>query len=107
MLLVRSKLTRSKSLLATSLGAGIAPDNLRRLTEGSQKCLTHPAAINKTSFPRDDINRMMALLYHQPCGFETKLLNRLGGSLSRFGLKGTTELPRAETCHSSQFVDRQ
>ena len=67
----------------------------------------HPAAIDKASLPRDDINRVMALLYHQPRGFKTKLLDRLGGSLSRFDLKGTTELPRAQTCHLGQFVDRQ
>src|ERR1700675_3772616 len=87
--------------------ARVAPKELRRLTEGAQESFTHPSAIDKTGLPRDDINRVMALLDHQPCGFKTELLHSLGGRLSCFSLKGATELARAQVRHLGQFVDRQ
>ena len=59
------------SLAAGRPGTGITPDDLGGLTEGSQKCVTHAATVHETGFPRDDLNRVMALLDQEPCGFQT------------------------------------
>src|SRR5260221_1256351 len=48
----------------------ISPDYLRRLSEGAQKGAAHAVAIAKTGLPRDDVNRMAALLHHQPGGLD-------------------------------------
>jgi hypothetical protein len=63
--------------------ARVTPKELRRLTEGAQESFTHPSAIDKTRLPRDDINRVMALLYHQPRGFKTEFLKVLVGLVRR------------------------
>jgi len=47
-----------------------SPDYLRRLSEGAQKGAAHAVAIGKTGLPRDDVNRVAALLHHQPGGLD-------------------------------------
>jgi hypothetical protein len=48
------------------------------LTAGSQKCLAHRPAPDNVGFPRDQIDRMTALLEHQSRGCKAKFLDSLG-----------------------------
>ena len=48
----------------------VSPDHLRRLPEGAQEGAAHAFAVGKTGLPGDDVDRMTALLQHQPGGLD-------------------------------------
>src|SRR5580700_8234873 len=89
------------------LDAGVAPDRLRRLTEGAQEGAAHALAVGETRLGGDDVDRVPALLHHQPRGFDAKMLDRLGGRLAGLGAEGAAELPRAEMSGIRELLDGQ
>ena len=50
--------------------ARVSPDYLRRLSEGAQEGAAHAVAVGKTGLLGDDVDRMAALLHHQPGGLD-------------------------------------
>src|SRR5258706_8922324 len=72
----------------------VSPDYLRWLPEGAQEGAAHAVAIGKTGLPGDDVDRMAALLHHQPCGLDAQVLDRLGRRLAGLGMERTAELAR-------------
>jgi len=75
-------------------GTRVSPDRLRRLPEGAQEGTAHAVAIGKTGLPGDHLDRMAALLHHQPGGLEAQVLDRLGRRLAGLGVERTAELAR-------------
>ena len=80
--------------LGGCLRTHVSPDDLGWLSEGAQEGAAHAVAISKTRLPGDDVDRMTALLHHQPGGFNAQVLDRLGGRLAGLGVEGTAELAR-------------
>src|SRR5271156_6806245 len=70
----------------------VSPDHLRRLSEGAQEGAAHAVALGKTGLPSDDVDRMAALLHHQPRGRDAKVLDRLGRRLAGLGPECSAEL---------------
>jgi hypothetical protein len=75
--------------------ARFSPNYLRRLSEGAQKGAAHSRAIGKTGLPRDDVDRMAALLHHQAGGLDAQVLDCPGRRLAGFGAECPAELARA------------
>jgi hypothetical protein len=48
----------------------------------AQEGAAHTVAIGKAGLPGDDIDRMLALLHHQPGGFDTQIFHRFGRRLA-------------------------
>ena len=61
--------------LARRFDTSIASDDLRRLSKGAQKCAAHALAVRKTGLRSNDIDRVTALLDHQPGCFDTQVLD--------------------------------
>ena len=76
------------------LRARVSPDYLWRLSEGAQEGAAHAVAIGKTRLPGDNVDRMAALLHHQPGGLDAQVLDRLGRRLAGLGAERTAELAR-------------
>jgi len=49
-------------------------DRLRRLSEGAEEGAAHAVAIGETRLPSDDVDRMAALLHHQPGGLDSQVV---------------------------------
>ncbi len=79
---------------AERLRTRVSPDHLRRLPEGAQEGAAHAVAIGKTRLPGDHLDRMAALLHHQPGGLEAQVLDRLGRRLAGLGVERSAELAR-------------
>ena len=75
----------------------VSPDHLRRLSEGAQKGAAHAVAIGTTGLPSDHVDRMAALLHHQPGRLDAQVLDRLGRRLAGLGAERTAELARTQT----------
>ena len=69
-------------------------DLLRRLAEGAQEGAAHAIAIGEAGLPGDDVDRMAALLHHQPGGLDAQVLDRLGRRSAGLGTEYTAELAR-------------
>jgi hypothetical protein len=76
---------------------------LGRLSEGAQKGAAHAVAVGKTGLPRDDFDRMVALLHHQPGGLEAQVLDCLGRRLPGLGAERTAELAWTEMGRFGEF----
>src|ERR1700730_10958825 len=74
----------------------VSPDHLRRLPQGAQEGAAQAGAIGEARLPSDDVDRMPALLHHQPGGLDAQVLDRLGRRLAGFGAECTAELARTE-----------
>jgi hypothetical protein len=72
----------------------VSPDHLWRLSEGAQEGAAHAVAIGKTRLPSDDVDRMAALLHHQPGGLDAQVLDRFGRRLAGLGTECSAELTR-------------
>src|SRR5882762_4278240 len=72
----------------------VSPDYLRWLSEGAQEGAAHAVTIGKTCLPGDDIDRMTALLHHQPGSLDAQVLDCLGWRLAGLGMEGAAELAR-------------
>jgi hypothetical protein len=51
----------------------VSPDHLRGLSKGAPEGAAHPVAIGETRLPGDDVDRMEALLHHQPGGLDAQI----------------------------------
>src|SRR5262245_3260673 len=87
--------------------SGIATDDPRRLTEGTQEGPAHPVWIAEAGQLCDRVNRMATALNLKARRFEAQILDCLGRRLSRLGLEGAAELARAEMGDRRQRVHRQ
>src|ERR1700748_1176321 len=67
----------------------VSPDHLRRLSESAPEGAAHAVTVGKTGLPGDDLDRMAALLHHQPGGLEAQILDRLGRRLAGLGVERT------------------
>src|SRR5258707_14300397 len=85
----------------------VSPDYLRWLPEGAQEGAAHAVAIGKTGLPGDDVDRMAALLHHQPGGLDAQVLDRLGRRLAGLCAERTAELARTQVRGSGELSDRQ
>jgi uncharacterized protein len=92
-------------VLAERFRPRVAPDCLRRLPEGAQEGSAHPFAIGETRFRGNDIDRVPALLHHQPGRFKAKMLDGLRRRPTGLGVEGTAELARAEVCRVRELFD--
>jgi hypothetical protein len=61
--------------------ARVVPDRLRRLAEGAHEGAAHAVAIGEADLRGNDVDRMPALLHHQPGGFDAQIFHRLGRRL--------------------------
>ena len=86
---------------------GVAPDGLRRLPEGAQEGAAHALAIGEAGLAGDNVDRVPALLHHQPRRFDAQMFDRLGRRLSRLGVECAAELARAQMRGLGQLLDRQ
>jgi hypothetical protein len=80
---------------------------LRRLSEGPPEAATHPLPIAEPGLAGDLSERQTPLLQHEPRGFETKILDGLGGRLARLRLEYATELARTEPCSFGELFHCQ
>ena len=67
----------------------------------------HSFLVAETGFGGDDIDRVSAGLYHQSSGFQAKAFDGLGRRHASFRPERAAELPRTETSHSGQLLDRK
>src|SRR3984893_18442565 len=56
----------------------VSPDHLRRLPQGAQEGAAQAGAIGEARLPSDDVDRMPALLHHQPGGLDAQVLDSFG-----------------------------
>jgi hypothetical protein len=89
------------------LGARVAANDLRRLSEGAQERPPHAFAVGKSGLAGDDVDWMPALLHHQARGFDAQILNGLRGRLSRLRAKSAAELAWAEIGRIRKLIDGQ
>ena len=63
---------------------------MRRLAEGAQKSAAHAFAVGKARLCRDHVDRMPALLHHQPRGFDPQMSRPPWPAIarSRRGMRG-------------------
>jgi hypothetical protein len=80
---------------------------LRRLPEGAQEGAPHAITIGKARLPSYDVDRMAALLRHQPGGLESQVLDRLGRRLPGLGAKRAAELAWTEMRHFGDLSNCQ
>jgi hypothetical protein len=73
-------------------GTRISQDYLRVPSEGAQESAAHAVAIGKTGLPGDYLDRMAALLHHQPGGLDAQVLDRFGRRLAGLGAECTAVL---------------
>jgi hypothetical protein len=72
---------------------------LRRLADDAQKGSAYPFPISKARLDSNDVERVAALLQHQPGGFDPQVLDRPGRCLTGFGAEDTAELTWTEICN--------
>jgi hypothetical protein len=102
---MRTSVSANSSALC--LRARVSPDHLGRLSEGAQEGATHTVAIGKSRLLGDDVDRMAALLHHQPGGLDPEVLNRLGRRLTGLRTERTAELTRTQMHCFGELSDRQ
>src|SRR5258708_30035637 len=78
-----------------------------RLSEGAQKGAAHAVAIGEAGLPGDDVDRMPALLHHQPGGLDPQIFHRLGRRLAGLSTERAAELARTEMRRFGKLKNRQ
>lgn len=84
-----------------------APDRLRGLAGGAQKGAAHPFPVGEAVFDGDHIERVAALLQHQPGGFHAQFLDGPCRRLPGFGAESAAELARAQIRDLRQLLDTE
>jgi hypothetical protein len=64
-------------------------------------------AIGKTNLPSDDVDRMSALLRHEPGRLDAQVLDPLGRRLPGLGAESATELALTQVRRLSELSNRQ
>jgi hypothetical protein len=72
---------------ASLMLVAVAPDRLRRLAEGAQERAAHALAVGEAGLAGHDVDRVAALLHHQPRGLDPQILDRLGRRLAGLGME--------------------
>jgi hypothetical protein len=77
------------------------------LSECPKEGAPHPIGVSKSGQAGDDINRVAALLHHQPRGFDSQIFDGFGWRLTRSGVERSTKLAGTKMGHCGELVDGQ
>ena len=77
------------------------------MADDTQEGAAHSLLIPETGFGGDRINRVPALLYHQPSRLDPEAFNCFGGRHAGFGPKRSAELARTEPSHKGKLLYRK
>jgi hypothetical protein len=87
------------------LGAGHAPQRLRRLTESAEKGAAHPLRIAEADLGCDVVDRLAACLYSFARRLNAQALDGLSWRDPRFSREGTGKMARAHRRLIGQSLD--